>query len=163
MQPFNRGGCKPIGRACTLARRAWRDHNRQAATCWPRDTAYDLAELERVLAESGVGETDEIKRAAEVAQGLGLFVRSLVGLDRAAAKQALAEFIEARTHTANQLEFINLIVDHLTEHGVMEAARLYESPFTDLTPQGPDGLFPSGELDALMRAIDAVRKTAVAA
>jgi type I restriction enzyme R subunit len=48
-------------------------------------------------------------------------------------------------------------VDHLTEHGVMEPARLYESPFTDLTPRGPDGLFKSVELDELMRALEAVR------
>ncbi|HKN68109.1 MAG TPA: type I restriction-modification enzyme R subunit C-terminal domain-containing protein, partial [Gemmatimonadaceae bacterium] len=123
----------------------------------------DLAELERILAESGVGEPDEIRRAADAAHGLGLFVRSLVGMDRAAAKEVLANFIETRTLTANQLEFVNLIVDHLTEHGVIEPARLYESPFTDLTPQGPDRLFPSGELDALIRAIEGARATAVAA
>jgi type I site-specific restriction endonuclease len=35
--------------------------------------------------------------------------------------------------SVNQIEFVNLIVNHLTEHGAMEAAMLYESPFTDLT------------------------------
>ena len=44
---------------------------------------------------------------------------------------------------ANQIEFVNLVVNHLTEHGVMDAAILYESLFTDLTPRGPDGLFNS--------------------
>jgi type I site-specific restriction endonuclease len=38
-----------------------------------------------------------------------------------------------KTLGANQIEFVNLIVDHLTEHGVMPAALLYESPFTDIT------------------------------
>src|SRR5690606_4875422 len=52
-------------------------------------TSSDLSELERLLSESGAGETEEIHRAAEQAQGLGLFVRSLVGMDRAAAKEAL--------------------------------------------------------------------------
>jgi type I restriction enzyme R subunit len=126
-------------------------------------TASDLTELERVLADSGVGEPDDIRRAADVSQGLGLFVRSLVGLDRGAAKEALSGFINGRTLSANQLEFVNLVVDHLTEHGVMQAARLYESPFTDLTPRGPDGLFKPRELDALLQALDAVRATAVAA
>jgi type I restriction enzyme R subunit len=54
--------------------------------------------------------------------------------------------------SANQLEFINLIVNHLTEHGAMEPDRLYESPFTDLTPRGPDGLFQPAELDELMHS-----------
>ena len=85
-------------------------------------TAADLAELERMLGESGVGEPEDIRRAAEAAQGLGLFVRSLVGLDRDAAKEALAGFAEGKTLSANQIEFVNLIVDHLTEHGVMDPA-----------------------------------------
>lgn len=84
-------------------------------------------------------------------------------MDRAAAKEALARFTNGRTLTANQLEFVNLIVDHLTEHGVVEVARLYESPFTDLTPHGPDALFKANEVDELLRALQAVRSTAVAA
>lgn len=51
-------------------------------------TAADLAELERMLAENGVGGADEIRRAEAESHGLGLFVRSLVGMDREAAKQA---------------------------------------------------------------------------
>jgi len=34
-----------------------------------------------------------------------------------------------KTFTANQLEFVNMVVDYITEHGVMKPARLYESPF----------------------------------
>src|SRR5690606_36276720 len=49
-------------------------------------TTSDLGELERLLAESGAGAPEDIQRAAEEAQGLGLLVRSLVGLDRTAAK-----------------------------------------------------------------------------
>ena len=126
-------------------------------------TAADLAELQRMLAQSGVGGAEEIQRAAEESQGLGLFVRSLVGLDRQAAKEAMAGFLNGKSLGANQIEFVNLIVDHLTEHGVMEAAMLYESPFTDLTPRGPDGLFSSVQLDELLAAIAQVRQTAIAA
>ncbi|MCC7456319.1 MAG: DEAD/DEAH box helicase family protein [Nitrospira sp.] len=126
-------------------------------------TSTDLAELERMLAASGLGGADDIRRASSEASGLGLFVRSLVGLDRGAAKEAMARFIAGKTLAANQIEFVNLVVDHLTEHGVVEPARLYESPFTDLTPHGPDGLFSSDEVDQLIAVINGVRDSAVAA
>jgi type I restriction enzyme R subunit len=112
------------------------------------------------LNKSGTGGPDDIRQAAHKAKGLGLFVRSLVGMDRSAAKEALAGFIKGKTFTANQLEFINLVVDHLTEHGVMEPARLYESPFTDIAPYGPDGLFKAVEIDELFHVLDVVRATA---
>jgi len=126
-------------------------------------TAADLAELERMLAESGAGGPGDIARAKSESQGLGLFVRLLVGMEREAAKQALAGFLSGRTFSANQIEFVNLVVNHLTEHGAMEAARLYESPFTDLTPRGPDALFTSAQLDELLAVLASVRATAVAA
>lgn len=47
------------------------------------------------------------------------------------------------------------MIDHLTAHGVMEPARLYESPFTDVTPQGPEGIFEATELDELVRSLEA--------
>ncbi|MGE3843792.1 MAG: DEAD/DEAH box helicase family protein [Vicinamibacterales bacterium] len=125
--------------------------------------ASDLQELERILAHSGLAEPEEFQRAAEASQGLGLFVRSLVGMDRGAAKEALAGFINGKVLSANQLEFVNLVVNHLTEHGVMDPARLYESPFTDVTPHGPDGLFKTTDVDELVRVLQAVRANAVAA
>lgn len=124
-------------------------------------TATDLDELERILSESGLGGPEEIARAKEMSHGLGLFVRSLIGLDREAAKQSLAAFLTGKTLTANQIEFINLIIDHLTEHGAMDAALLYESPFTDLTPQGPDGLFTSTQIDELIDTLEQITATAL--
>jgi type I restriction enzyme R subunit len=126
-------------------------------------TPTDLSELERVLVASGIGTAEDVQRAASESRGLGLFVRSLVGMDRGAAKEAMASFLTGKTLSANQIEFVNLVVDHLTEHGAMEPRLLYESPFTDLTPRGPDGLFSSGEVDELIAAIDEVRSRAVAA
>ena len=126
-------------------------------------TASDLAELERMLVASGVGEPAEINRAKTESEGLGLFVRSLVGMDREAAKDALGGFLSGKTLSGNQIEFVNLIVNHLTERGVMEPALLYESPFTDLTPQGPDGLFSTEQVDELASVIAGIRETALAA
>jgi type I restriction enzyme R subunit len=44
----------------------------------------------------------------------------------------------------------------------MDAALLYESPFTDITPQGPDGLFTSPQVDELVLILDEVHARAVA-
>ncbi len=126
-------------------------------------TASDLSELERLLAQSGAGGAEDIRRASEESKGLGLFVRSLVGLDRGAVKDAFGVFLSGKTFSANQIEFINLVLDHLTEHGVLEPDRLYASPFTDLAPQGPDAVFKPAEMDELLRVIDRVRATAIAA
>ncbi len=84
-------------------------------------------------------------------------------MDRQAAKEALAGFLTGKTLSANQIEFVNLIVNHLTEHGVMDAALLYESPFTDLTLRGPDGLFSSTQVDELVAVLATIKATAVAA
>jgi type I restriction enzyme, R subunit len=126
-------------------------------------THVDLNELEQMLEASGVGGAGDLEKAKTESHGLGLFVRSLVGLEREAAKQAFAQFLNGRTLNANQIEFVNLIVDHLAEHGVISAALLYESPFTDLTPRGPDGLFTSPELTELLAILDDVRSAALAA
>ena len=126
-------------------------------------TPADLAELERMLAESGLGGVDAIERAKTESKGLGLFVRSLIGMDREAAKEALGGFLADRQLGANQIEFVNLVVNHLTEHGGMDAALLYESPFTDLTPKGPDGLFSSAQVDELIEALAKIRRNAIAA
>ena len=126
-------------------------------------TRSDLDELERILEASGVGDPAAVEKAKRESHGLGLFVRSLVGLDREAAKAAFAGFLNGKTLNASQIEFVDLIVNHLTEHGVMSAALLYESPFTDLAPRGPDGRFPSAQVDELVAILDWVRVAAIAA
>ena len=59
-------------------------------------TPNDLEALESMLAENGIGDAETIARAKEESQGLGLFVRSLIGLDRGAAKEAFADFLEGK-------------------------------------------------------------------
>ncbi|MDD2765814.1 MAG: DEAD/DEAH box helicase family protein [Opitutaceae bacterium] len=125
-------------------------------------TQMDLDELERMLRESGTGTAEDIEQAKASAAGLGLFVRALVGLDRGAAKAAFSAFMAGRTLTANQIEFIDMIVEQLTESGVMDPARLYESPYKDLNDQGLDGLFGGEAADALLAVLDEIKRRAAA-
>ena len=44
----------------------------------------------------------------------------------------------------------------------MDPGRLYESPFTDINPQGPDGVFTSEQVDDLVALLYEVRARAAA-
>jgi type I restriction enzyme R subunit len=122
-----------------------------------------LDELQRFLLSHGVGTEQAIQRAAEECNGFGLFIRSLVGLDRNAAKELFAEFLADGTHTATQIRFINEILDELTSRGVMDPARLYDPPFSDLAPTGPEGLFSEAEVDNICQLLVGIRARAVVA
>jgi type I restriction enzyme, R subunit len=150
------------------ARRFLREHQDHVAVHKLRMNkplnAADLSELERILGETGAGgSAEDLARAASESEGLGVFVRSLVGLDREAAKLALAGFMSGKTLSANQIEFVDLVVNHLTEHGVMDVSRLYQSPFTAITPQGPEALFSESDIDQLVATLQQVAATARAA
>ena len=124
-------------------------------------TPTDLVELEKMLIQAG-GSPELISEAKEQSQGLGIFIRSLVGLDRETAMAAFSEFISGTTATPNQIEFINLIVQELTQNGVMEPDRLFQSPFTDLNAQGPLGVFPPAKVTALVDVLNTIRERAAA-
>ena len=64
---------------------------------------------------------------------------------------------------ANQIEFVNLVIDELIATGVVEARRFYESPFTDVAPHGPDDLFEPDEIGRLIGAPRDIRRRAEAA
>ena len=93
---------------------------------------------------------------------LGLFVRSILGLDRRAAKRAFDGFLAGKALTANQIQFVNLVIDYLTQGGWMSPAQLYESPFTDFSPRGVEGVFDFAQVGQLLSVLDEVRQTAVA-
>ena len=75
------------------------------------------------------------------APSLAHFVRSMVGLDRAAAQDAFSEFLSNRSLSTPQIRFIEMVIDQLTVRGVMEASALYEAPFTSVHAGGPEKLF----------------------
>ncbi len=125
-------------------------------------TASDVRELERMLLDAGVGTAEDIERAQAESEGLGLFVRALVGLDREAAKQALNAFLLGKTLNADQIEVVTMVIDHLTANGAMKPELLYESPYTDFDSRGVDGVFPSAQVTELIAVLEDVRKRAAA-
>jgi type I restriction enzyme R subunit len=123
-------------------------------------TTSDLAELERIFAEAGVDEASIDRLRAE--GGLGRFVRSLVGLDRDAAKLAFADFLNGRNLSADQLEFVGLVIEHLTARGVMDPKLLYETPFTDFDTNGVEGMFEHPDVIRLVQILRDVEARAAA-
>lgn len=119
----------------------------------------DLSRLEEMLDEAGAGPEEELDKVRAAGE-LGLFVRSLVGLDREAAKHAFADFLSGSTFTANQIQFVNKVIDCLTQSGFMQASQLYESPFTDFSPKGVDGMFAADEAAKLIAILCTIRETA---
>ncbi|MBM1170345.1 DEAD/DEAH box helicase family protein [Microvirga arabica] len=125
-------------------------------------TLTDLSELESMLVTAGIARTEDIARAKETSQGLGRFIRSLVGLERKAVSETFSAFIANSMATKDQIEFISMVVEHLTARGVMEPSSLYESPFTDIAPQGPEQVFDESTVTQLFRTIEQLNDAAVA-
>ncbi|WP_267901479.1 type I restriction endonuclease subunit R [Amaricoccus solimangrovi] len=127
-------------------------------------TQLDISELEKMLLEAGIGSDGDLERARNVeaaqVRGLGVFIRSLVGLDRGAAQTHFADFI-ADGATADQIEFVGMVIEHLTRNGVMDPGLLYVSPFTDRTPDGPDGLFEDAKVEQLLASVRSLNQSAV--
>ena len=124
-------------------------------------TADDIAELQRILVAAGIGNDESFAEASEKAGSFGLFIRSLVGLDRAAAKAAFADFLDDKRYSKNQIQFVNLIIDELTDRGVVEAGRVYESPYDGVAPEGPEAIFVEADLDRLFTLVDELTKSAI--
>lgn len=126
-------------------------------------TTADLDDLERVLTDSKVGKPEYIAQARQENESFGIFVRTLVGLDREVAKNLFSEFLVGTSYNANQIEFINLIINQLVDHGIVDIGLLYESPFTDIAPQGPDAIFSADQIQRIQQLLDNIRATAIAA
>ena len=66
------------------------------------------------------------------------------------------------TFSADQIAFINQVLDYLGRKGYMETGALLEQPFTDLHYRGPYGLFPDRHVDRIVSIIDTINGKAVA-
>ena len=103
-------------------------------------SSVDIAALEDMLFEK-----DQIiprHQYEEIYAGkpLGLLVRSIVGLDRNAAKRVFAEFMARSPLTPEQMSFLNEIIERLVKNGLMNPDELFEPPFTNYHDMGLPGV-----------------------
>lgn len=123
-------------------------------------TAADIADLQRILVAAGIGDDGTFAEASAKAGSFGLFMRSLVGLDRAAAKAVFADFLDDKRYSRSQIQFVNLIIDELTARGVVEAGRVYESPYDGIAPEGPESIFVEADLERLFAGLEQFKRSA---
>ena len=126
-------------------------------------TAADIDALEAILfsPEAAVDRV-RFQQTYGTDKPLGKLIREIVGLDTNAAKQAFAEFLSLGTLSADQITFINQIIDHLVHNGTMDPADLFKPPFTDMHDQGLIGVLPQLAHD-LVRAIRQINENALVA
>jgi type I restriction enzyme R subunit len=125
-------------------------------------TATDIAGLEAILfAENGPCTKADFQQTYGN-QPLGELIRRIVGLDRNAAKEAFAAFLAEGALTADQIRFVDQIIEHLVRNGVMDLEALYDPPFTDMHYEGLDGVLPH-HADAVISIIERVNNNASAA
>ena len=119
-------------------------------------TPTDLSELERFVFEAQEVESrDKFEECFGTEKSLPLFIRSLVGLDRQAVQEAFSKYLQGSSYNEKQIRFVEMLIEHLTQNGVLEAAQLYEPPFNQIHFEGIDGVFSDGDADNIFGVVEA--------
>ncbi|MEZ4864826.1 MAG: DEAD/DEAH box helicase family protein [Caldilineaceae bacterium] len=123
-------------------------------------TPLDLSELERFFFEAAdVGTRAEFAAAYPDVPSLGAFIRGLVGLDRRAAKERFARYLDDQTCSPDQIRFVDMMIDELTKRGSMEPGRLYERPFIDVNDRGLEGLFADDQANGIIQLLREINES----
>ena len=77
-------------------------------------------------------------------------------------RAACNEFLVGRTMTPNQHEFMQMMIEHLTEQGVVPPSRLYDAPYTDLHSSGLGGVFADADVDRIVEIVTGFQRRAAA-
>ena len=100
-------------------------------------TPTDLTELERFVFDAQEVESkDKFEQCFGSAISLPQFIRSLVGLDAIAVKEAFSKFLVGTTYNANQIRFVEMIMEHLTKRGVMQSSDCMSHPLVKCIMRG---------------------------
>ncbi|WP_076585114.1 DEAD/DEAH box helicase family protein [Vibrio ostreicida] len=127
-------------------------------------TQADLDVLEGLLLEaSGVSDVDTYREKILQEKPLGTFIRELVGLDMNAAKEAFSSFLDEESYNAEQIQFVDQVIDYLVNNGILDMSQLFEPPFTDNHGESAYGFFDEGTVVELFGVIRTVNANAVVA
>ncbi len=123
-------------------------------------TEGEIEELQRILFDGGDRGTYEKYQEVYGDQPLGKFIRSIVGLDICAAQQVFSSFLQSGNFSADQMKFIDTIIQHLNRNGTIDKRLLFEPPFTDSNDQGLVGIFEDQEAVKIISLLDSINRNA---
>ncbi|AYV23519.1 DEAD/DEAH box helicase family protein [Vibrio mediterranei] len=127
-------------------------------------TQADLDVLEGLLLEaSGMSDVETYREKILQEKPLGTFIRELVGLDMNAAKEAFSSFLDEEAYNAEQIQFVDQVIDYLVNNGILDMSQLFEPPFTDNHGESAYGFFDEGTVVELFGVIRKVNANAVVA
>ncbi len=124
-------------------------------------TAAELEALEKMLLEENQIRSEEDFHKVIDNKPLGQFIRSIIGLDINAAKEAFGDFLNDKSYNPQQIHFINKIIDYLTVNGIIESKILFEPPFTDMNDLGLAGVFPDGKAGKVISILTGINENAL--
>lgn len=125
-------------------------------------TQADLDVLEDLLLDaSGMSDVEAYREKILQEKPLGTFIRELIGLDMNAAKEAFSSFLDEDSYNAEQIQFVDQVIDYLVNNGILDMSQLFEPPFTDNHGESAYGFFDEGTVVELFGVIREVNANAV--
>ena len=124
-------------------------------------TAVELEVLENLLFDGVERGTKDSFIKEYGNQPLGVFIRGIIGLDIAAAQDAFAEFLNNGNLRADQITFIQNIINYLNINGTIEPSLLFEPPFTDINDAGLNGVFEDTAAYKIISIVEHVNENAM--
>ncbi len=107
-----------------------------------RISSKPIARESLLFSDDGPGKEDTFRDIYGTDQPLGTLIRQIIGLDRKAAKEAFADFLAENGLNADQIRFVDQIIDHLAQNSIMDPEVLFNPPFSDFHHEGVVGIFP---------------------
>jgi len=68
--------------------------------------------------------------------------------------------MQTKNLNAAQMQFLDKIIDHIVQTGMMKPGDLYEQPFTFLDDRGIDGVFEPADRDQIFGILTNIRQNA---
>lgn len=94
----------------------------------------------------------------DTAGDLAAAIRTIVGLEPEVVAERFSEFFARHPQlSAKQQRFMALLQNHIAKFGVVTLDKLYDAPFTQVSPDGPDGVFDDAAVEELIAVIHRFR------